>query len=81
MPYIRLIHEDEAEGQLKEIYAKRADKGGKVAGVTRAGCWNPPALAARGAIFQALMYRREGLARAEREFIAVVTSFTNRCEY
>ncbi len=81
MAWIRLISEDEAEGQLKEIYAKRADSNGKVSGVLKAGCWNPPMLEARGAILQALMYRREGLSRAEREFVAVVTSVANGCEY
>lgn len=81
MPYIRLIQENEAEGRVKEIYAKRGDKDGKVAGVIKGGCWNPPALEARGAMLQALMYRREGLSRAEREFIAVVTASVTRCHY
>ena len=31
MAWIRLIEEDEAEGRLKESYAKRMDKEGKVA--------------------------------------------------
>ena len=81
MAWIALIHEDEAEGALKEIYAKRADGNGKVDGVIKAMCWNPPALQARGDILQALMYRREALSRAEREFVAVVTSVVNGCEY
>lgn len=38
MAWIRLIHEDEAEGPLQEIYQKRADRSGKVARVIKAGC-------------------------------------------
>ncbi len=81
MPWIRLIEEDEAEGPLKEIYAKRMDKDGNVPGVIKAGCWNVPYLSARSDLFHTLMYRREGLSRAEREFIAVVTSLVNKCAY
>lgn len=80
MAWIRLIQEHEAEGELKELYEK-AGRGGKVASVTKAGCYNPPALAARHAMFRALMYRRDGLSRPERELVAVVTSVANGCHY
>lgn len=41
-----------------------------------------PAGAGRhSALVQALMYRREGLSRAERELVAVVTSVANQCDY
>ncbi len=81
MAWIRMVEEDEAEGTLKAIYTKRMDKEGNVGGVIKAGCWNVPYLSARSDLFHALMYRREGLSRAEREFIAVVTSVVNKCEY
>ena len=81
MPWIRLIEEDEAEGTLKEIYAKRKDKDVNVRGVVKAGCWNVSYLSARSDLLQALMYRRDGLSRAEREFTAVVTSIVDKCDY
>lgn len=78
MAWIHLIEPDDAGAELAEIYARR---GQSVPEVVKAGCWNVPALAAREGLFKALMYPKEGLQRAERELIAVVTSAANQCHY
>jgi uncharacterized peroxidase-related enzyme len=81
MSWIRIIHEDEAEGKLAEAYARIAERRGKVANIMRVQSLAPDAMEAHMELYMHLLFGRGGLSRAEREMIAVVVSIANGCEY
>lgn len=83
MAWIDLVEPDDADGKLKELYDRAADRGaGRVGPMIRAGSRNPDALDGRMRMHRALMYgRTSSLSRAEREMVAVVTSVANRCHF
>ncbi len=81
MTWISTIEENEAEGELGELYADIAAKRGKVANILKAHSLNPGALQTHGDLYLHLLFGRSGLSRAEREAIAVVTSHHNQCDY
>lgn len=76
-----MIPEDEAEGELAELYRTlRAPRGG-VDNILKIHSLNPPSLAAHFELYRTVIRGRSGLSRAEREMIAVVVSAANRCHY
>lgn len=81
MAWIRTIDEDKAKGPLAEVYASLGKSRGKVANIMKAQSLDPVAMHLHAELYVHLMFRRCGLSRAEREFVAVVVSATNRCEY
>jgi len=78
--WIRMIPEDEAEGQLREIY-ERLSPGGRVDNILRIHSLHPASLEAHLAVYRNIMFGPGPLSRAEREMVAVVVSQANHCHY
>ncbi len=81
MSRIKVIHEHEAEGRLKEIYDHLLKKRGKVAEVHKIQSLHPESVMKHMDLYMEIMFSKSPLSRAEREMIAVVVSAANGCEY
>jgi alkylhydroperoxidase family enzyme len=78
MSYIQLIHENEAEGKLKELYEAM---GNRVANILKVHSLFPESLEAHLAYYKTIMFKKSPLSRAQREMIATTVSAANRCHY
>jgi alkylhydroperoxidase family enzyme len=81
MSWIRIIGEGEAEGPLRRSYDAAVRRAGRVYGIVKAMSLSPPVLDASMAMYQRVMYARDGLTRRQREMLAVVVSRANDCHY
>lgn len=81
MAWIETIDETAADGELAEVYDSIAGSRGKVSNIMRIQSLNPAAMRAHMDLYLAVMFRRSGLSRADRELIAAVVSVTNDCPY
>jgi len=72
---------DELPDDLRERVAAVAEKSGFVPNIFRALGHRPAELRAFLNYHDALMERREGLSKAERELVVVATSAANHCTY
>ncbi len=81
MAWIKTIHEDEADGELKQLYDKLVEPRGGVDNIMKIHSLNPPSLSGHFELYKTLMRGRSDLTRVRREMIAVVVSTLNRCEY
>ena len=96
MAWIRLVHEDEAEGQLRRLYddmIRYMDEGpgaslrkhggkGRVSGVIKSFSLRPRVLARHTPLFREIMFGGDAeLSRQEREMLATVVSRENECWY
>ncbi len=81
MAWIRMIDESQAEGRLRELYAKMLGPEGKVDHILKVHGLNPASLRGHFDFYKVLMRGRSPLSRAQREMIAVVVSATNQCHY
>ncbi|MDF1568744.1 MAG: peroxidase-related enzyme [Spirochaetaceae bacterium] len=81
MARIRVINEDEADGELGEIYRELTSSRGRLAEVHKIHSLNPKSLRDHMALYMTAMFSRSPLSRAEREMMAVVVSATNKCRY
>ena len=81
MAYLRLTHEDAADGLLKEEYDTAVERAGKVFSILKAMSLNPPVLRASMELYKAIMFGESGLSRLERELLATVTSSEQSCHY
>jgi uncharacterized peroxidase-related enzyme len=81
VPYLRLIDEQEATGELRAEYDAAVGRAGKVFNIVKAMSLNPPVLGASMALYKAIMFGPSELSRAERELLAVVVSCANDCHY
>ncbi len=81
MPYIRLIEENEAEGQLREEYDAAVERAGKVFNILKAMSLRPGVLQASMALYREIMFGESGLSRKERELLATVASAEQACRY
>lgn len=81
MARIEVIGENEAEGNLLEIYNSLRNKRGKVANIMMAQSLNPEAMRAHLDLYMALMFSQSGLSREEREMLATYVSALNGCDY
>ena len=80
-PYIRLVGEGEAEGQLKEDYDAAIERAGKVFNIVKAMSLRPAVLRASMALYREIMFGESGLSRRERELLATVASAEQSCHY
>jgi alkylhydroperoxidase family enzyme len=78
MSRIQIIHEDQADGKLKEIYEKL---GARVANILKLHSLFPESLEAHLQFYRTIMFGKSPLPRAQREMIATVVSSTNECYY
>ena len=81
MAWIKYIKEKEATGKLKKYYDHIKRTRGKIANIHKAQSLNPDALKAHLDLYLALMFRKSGLTRIQREMIATIVSATNNCDY
>lgn len=81
MPWIRVVDETEAKGQLEEVYQELKSKRGKIANIMKIHSLNPQAMKEHLDLYGTLMFGKSNLTREERELIAVVVSAVNKCEY
>jgi len=81
MAWIRQIADNEATGRLAKSYRAALERAGRVFGIVRAMSLAPSVLDASMGLYQRVMFAREGLARSQREMLAVVVSRANDCHY
>jgi len=81
MTWIETIRPDDADGDLKTLYAAIGSARGGVADVHRAQSLHPRALRAHMELYKAVVLARSTLSRVARERIAVTVSAANRCAY
>ena len=82
MAWIEMILEDEAGGDLAELYSRVVEPGTSVVdNVLKVHSLHPAGLAAHFALYRAAMSGTAGLKRVDRELIAVVVSDLNGCHY
>ena len=81
MAWIKMVKPEEVTGDLKIEYEKAVRRAGKVFNILKIQSLNPAALRASMELYLATMYGPSGLARAEREMLATVVSWANRCFY
>ena len=80
--WIEVIHEDEAEGELAEIYdQERVPQTGQVDNILKIHSLNPQTLRDHAQLYKTLMFGKGGLSRPEREMIGTVVSTVNHCYY
>lgn len=80
MPWIQMVEERDATGELAEMYAAEKSNWG-VDDILRIHSLNPPSLKAHILLYRTLMYGKSGMTRKQREMIGVVVSALNHCEY
>lgn len=81
MAWIRMIDEDDATGELAELYGRVTEPWGGVDNILKVHGLNPASLKGHFELYKTLMRGPSPLTRAQREMIAVVVSAANRCHY
>lgn len=81
MPWITVIDENEAEGELKHVYDEIIGARGKMSNIMRAQSLNPASMRAHLDLYVTIMFRRSSLSRADCELLATVVSTANACGY
>ena len=95
MPWIKVIREQDAEGELKEVYEKLGEqRAGERINQDRNNAasgppitpptlhsLNPKAMWNTAELMWEIMRGESGLTTAQREMIAVVVSTVNQCHY
>ncbi len=81
MPYIRVISEDEAEGDLFKVYDEIQRSRGRVANVLRIQSLRPKGLRTHLDLYMDTVFGKGPLSRRQRELLAVVVSAENECTY
>ena len=80
-PRIAWVEEDEAEGQVAELYAEVRQRFGQVAPIIKTFSPHPDALAALLHLIRVHFAAGGALTRAQREMIATYTSCLQGCHY
>jgi len=81
MAWIRTVEPGEAKGKLKAEYERAVRRAGKVFNIVKLQSLNPATLRASMELYLATMRQPAGLPRVEREMLATVVSWANRCFY
>jgi len=81
MAWINEISEQDATGELCEVYDELLKSRGKLANILQVHSLNPGALKTHIDLYMHLMFAQSGLSRKEREAIGVVVSANNECAY
>lgn len=81
MAWIKMISEEDAQGDVKEAYNKLTEPWGGVDNIMKIHSLNIPSLWAHFELYKTVMYGRSGISRPKREMIAVVVSALNQCHY
>ena len=81
MPWINMISENDAEGELAEIYSQLIEPWGGVDNIMKIHSINPASLEAHLILYKTVMFGKSPIPLVEREMIAVVVSVLNHCHY
>jgi len=81
MSWIRTVPENEAEGELAELYRRVGNPDGTVDNVMKVHSLNPETLRTHFELYRGALHGRSPLTRAERELVATVISRENGCAY
>jgi uncharacterized peroxidase-related enzyme len=82
MPYIKVIHPDQASGRLQTIYERVTGPGGQVDNVLQIHSLRPHTLEGHMALYKAVLHHpRNKLPHWFLEAIGVRVSLLNDCEY
>ena len=81
MAWIDTINERDADGSLKDQYAKLKDSRGGVDNILKIHSLNPESLAAHVQLYKTVMFGKSPIPRIDREKIALVVSSINQCHY
>ena len=81
MAWIRTIDEDDAQGELRELYERLTEPWGGVDNILKVHSLSPASLRGHFELYKTLMRGPSPLNRAQREMIAVAVSAANRCHY
>ncbi len=81
MAWIKIIEPGAAEGELKQEYERAFGRADKVFNILKVQSLNPSTLRASMDLYLATMRAPSDLTRAERELLATVVSWANRCFY
>ena len=81
MAWIDTINERDANGSLKDQYAKLKDSRNSVDNILKIHSLNPESLDAHVQLYKTIMYGKSPIRRVNREMIAVLVSSINQCHY
>jgi uncharacterized peroxidase-related enzyme len=82
MPFIKVIHPDQASGRLKKIYDKVTGPGGQVDNVLQIHSLRPHTLEGHMALYKSVLHHpRNELPKWFLEAIGVLVSLLNDCSY
>ena len=81
MALIKMIAEDEAQGELKVWYDKLREPWGGVDNILRVHSIDTPTLKGHYELYRSAMKGSRDLTHKQREMIAVVVSTINQCHY
>lgn len=81
MPWIKQIDENNAEGNLKEVYDNLTSNRGKVSNIMKVHSLDPETMKNHLDMYMSIMFNSSSIDREERELIAVVVSALNSCAY
>ena len=81
MPFVRTIPYQEARGELKEIYDQMLETQGSIGNVMSVNSIRPHILKTMAAHNRCVMQSDSGLTAAEKQMIATVVSYLNKCQY
>lgn len=81
MAWIKVISEEQAEGELAEYYGEITEPWGGVDNILKIHSLNLPSMKAHQDMYVTLMKGNSELSRPQREMIAVAASTANRCHY
>jgi alkylhydroperoxidase family enzyme len=81
MAWIRMVPEEEADGELRRWYERLTEPWGGVDHILKIHGLNPASLGAHFELYRVLMRGPSPLSRVQREMIAVTVSAANGCHY
>jgi uncharacterized peroxidase-related enzyme len=81
MSWIKTINENEASGELKNIYKNIIKKRGKLSNIMRIHSLNPKVMEKHMDLYLSVMFGKSDISRKDRELIAVFVSSLNKCDY
>jgi len=82
MAWIKMIEENQAKGELADLYEELANNPrNRVAHILKVHSLKPKTLKAHLDLYRTIMFGESGLSRRQREMVAVIVSVTNSCHY
>lgn len=81
MPFIKVIDEIDADGELKQIYNSITSARGKLSNIMRIHSLLPQTMIKHLEFYSSIMFSKTSLTREDKELIAVVVSSANKCDY